>query len=126
MCKSELLKMYKRVAMPLPQRQSGNAKNLDTEVNVIPDKSVTAISRNDTHSSTADLNQGSKRTCQLSQADRLKFPANNINDPKSMHKKIRLCSTPKVETTCNGINKRRCDEQNEELLMKKRQKITWP
>lgn len=43
MCKSELLKMYKRVAMPLPQRQSGNAKNLDTEVNVIPDKSVTAI-----------------------------------------------------------------------------------
>ena len=121
MCKSELLKMYKQVAMPLPQRQCGNAKNLDTEINMIPDKSVTAIS-NDTHSLAADLNKGSKRTCQLSQTDRLKLP---VNDPKSVHKKIRLCSTS-VETTWNGISKRRCDEQNEESLMKKRQKITWP
>lgn len=126
MCKSELLKMYKRVAMPLPQRQGGNAKNLDTEINMIPDKSVTSMSNNDTHSSTVDLNEGRKRTCELSQADRLKLPVNDLNDLKSMDKKIRLCSTPKVETTYNGINKRRCDEQNEELLMKKRQKITWP
>lgn len=35
--------MYKRVAMPLPQRQCGRAKNLDTEINVVPDKSVIAI-----------------------------------------------------------------------------------
>ncbi|XP_029666991.1 uncharacterized protein LOC115237827 isoform X2 [Formica exsecta] len=113
LCKSELLEMYKRVAMPLPQRQCGRAKNLDTEINVVPDKSVIAIS-NDMHSLTADLNKGNKRTYQLSQMDRLKFP---INDPKSVHKKIRVCSTPKIETTCNGISKRRCDEQNEILDM---------
>ncbi|KMQ98146.1 larval cuticle protein a2b [Lasius niger] len=113
MCKSELLKMYKQVAMPLPQRQCGNAKNLDTEINMIPDKSVTAISSNDTHSLAADLNKGSKRTCQLSQTDRLKLP---VNDPKSVHKKIRLCSTS-VETTWNGISKRRCDEQNESVIV---------
>ncbi|KAL6443989.1 hypothetical protein ACFW04_001746 [Cataglyphis niger] len=123
LCKSELLEMYKRVAMPLPQRQCGRVKNLGTEVNVVSDKSVIAISSNNTHSLTADLNKGNKRTCQLSQADRLKF---SVNDPKSVHKKIRVCSMPKVETTCNGISKRRCDEQNEESLMKKRQKITWP
>lgn len=34
--------MYKRVAMPLPQRQFKNAKTLDTEVNVVSDKSTTA------------------------------------------------------------------------------------
>lgn len=33
--------MYKRVAMPLPQRQR-NAKTLNTEVNVISDKSAVA------------------------------------------------------------------------------------
>lgn len=68
------------------------------------------FSSNDMHSLTEDLNKGNKRTYQLSQMDRLKFP---INDPKSVHKKIRVCSTPKIETTCNGISKRRCDEQNE-------------
>ncbi|XP_070161118.1 uncharacterized protein [Polyergus mexicanus] len=122
LCKSELLEMYKQVAMPLPQRQCGRVKNLDTEINVVPNESVITIS-NDMHSLTADINKGNKRTCQLSQIDRLKIP---INDPKSVHKKIRVCSTPKIETTCNGISKRRCDEQNEESLMKKRQKITWP
>lgn len=109
--------------MPLPQRQCGNAKKLDAEVNVVPEKSATAISNNDMHSLSVDLNNGNKRICQLSQTDKLKHP---VNDSKSMHKKIRLCSTSKVETICNGISKRRYDEQNEELLMKKRQKITWP
>ncbi|XP_029175894.1 uncharacterized protein LOC114944247 [Nylanderia fulva] len=113
MCRSELLNIYKRVAMPLPQRQGENTENLDTEVNVVSDKSVTAVS-NDTHSLTGDLNNGSKRTCQSSQADRLKLP---VNDSKSMNKKIRLCSTSKVETTCNGINKRRCDEQIESVIL---------
>lgn len=73
-----------------------------------------SFSSNNTHSLTADLNKGNKRTCQLSQADRLKFP---VNDPKSVHKKIRVCSMPKVETTCNGISKRRCDEQNEVYII---------
>ncbi|XP_011260339.1 uncharacterized protein LOC105253771 isoform X1 [Camponotus floridanus] len=118
LCKSELLEMYRRVAMPLPQRQR-NAKILNTEVNVISDKS-TVKSSNDMHSLAADLNKGTKRM--LSQTDRKL----SVNDPKSVHKKNQLYSASKVETTYNGINKRRCNEQNEESIMKKRQKITWP
>lgn len=69
------------------------------------------------HSLTAGLSKGIKRTSQPSHihADKLK----SINDQKSMSKKIQLCSTPKVETVCNGISKRKCDEQNEVLSYSK-------
>lgn len=60
------------------------------------------------HSLAADLNKETKRY-QLSQTDRKL----SVNDPKSVHKKNQLYSTSKVETTYNGINKRRCNEQNE-------------
>jgi len=61
------------------------------------------------HSLAADLNKGIKRTYQLSQTDRKL----SVNDSKSVHKKNQFYSAPKVETTYNGINKRRCNEQNE-------------
>jgi len=114
--------MYKRVAMPLPQRQRGKDSNT---VDMIPEKSATAISDDDTHCLTAGLNIGNKRISQTSHshADKLKP---SINDQRPGNKKIRLCSTPKVEIGCNGICKRSYEEQSEESLMKKRQKITWP
>ncbi|XP_011701847.1 PREDICTED: uncharacterized protein LOC105458325 [Wasmannia auropunctata] len=123
LCRSELLEMYKRVAMPLPQRQRENGKG-PSAVDTTAEKSFTAISDNDTHSLAAGLNRGKRifQTSQL-QADKLKPP---LNDQKSMNKKIRLCSTPKVEIGCNGIYKRNSEEQCEESLPKKRQKITWP
>lgn len=61
------------------------------------------------YSLAADLNKGTKRTYQLSQTDRKL----SVNDAKSVHKKNQLYSAPKVEPTYNGINKRRCNEQNE-------------
>lgn len=48
------------------------------------------------------------------QTDRLK---RSLNDQKIVHKKIQLCSMSKVETTCNGISKRSCDEQNEVCII---------
>lgn len=41
LCKNELLEMYKRVAMPLPQRQRGNAKDIDMDI--AAEKSITDI-----------------------------------------------------------------------------------
>ncbi|XP_077272858.1 uncharacterized protein LOC143903271 [Temnothorax americanus] len=123
LCRSELLEIYKRVAMPLPQRQRGNAKSSSTG-DMIPEKSVTAESDDDMYSLAAGLNSGNKRISQTfhPQTDKLK----PLNDQKPMNKNVRLCSTPKVEAGYNGICKRSCEEQSEESLMKKRQKITWP
>ncbi|KYN05717.1 PREDICTED: uncharacterized protein LOC108771399 [Cyphomyrmex costatus] len=111
--KSELLEMYKRVAMPLPQRQRGNAKNT---VDMTTENSVTVVSDNDTCSLAIDLNKGNKRIFQTShpQIDLLKP---SFNDQKSMSKKIRLCSTPKVEIGCNGIYKRNYGEQSELTIL---------
>lgn len=110
--KYELLEMYKQVAMPFPQRQRGNVK--DAAMDIRDNDSITARS-----------NKANNTMFQPSypQTDRLKRP---LNDHKIINKKIQLCSPSKVETGCNGISKRRCDEQNEEILTKKRQKITWP
>ncbi|KYN09462.1 PREDICTED: uncharacterized protein LOC108769731 [Trachymyrmex cornetzi] len=110
LCKSELLEMYKRVAMPLPQRQHGNAKNID----MISENSITVISDNDTHSLAADLNKGNKRIFQTSQSQIDTKPF--LNDQKSVSKKIRLCSTPK-EIGCNGIYKRNYGEQSELTIL---------
>lgn len=123
LCKSELVEMYKRIAMPLPQRCHRNANNLDAKAD---DVSENFTSDNHTHSLTTDLNKGNKRMCQShlqTTSDQLK---SSFNDQTLMHKKIRMHSAPKVDNVYNGIGKRRCNEQNEELLTKKRQKITWP
>ncbi|EGI61099.1 Larval cuticle protein A2B [Acromyrmex echinatior] len=110
LCKSELLEMYKRVAMPLPQRQHANAKNI---VDMISENSITVISDNDMHSLATDLNKGNKRIFQTSQ---LQTDTKPLNDQKSMSKKIRLCSTPK-EIGCNGIYKRNYGEQSEFTIL---------
>jgi hypothetical protein len=106
--------------MPLPQRQPGNVKSSNT-VDMIPENSII----DDEHCLAASLNKGDKRISQTSypQTDKLKP---SFNDQKPINKKIRLCSTSKVEIGCNRFCKRSYEEQNEELLMKKRQKITWP
>ncbi|EZA48762.1 hypothetical protein DMN91_005217 [Ooceraea biroi] len=109
LCKSELLEIYKRVAMPLPQRQRGNAKDSDKEVGIITEKSIAAVS-DDTHSST-HLNKGSKRMSHSSCPQTDKPP---VNDEKSMQKRIRLCSS-KAEVTFNG-SKRNCGEQPESII----------
>lgn len=117
LCKNELLEMYKQVVMPLPQRRV-NAK--DSEAETIAEKSFTATSDN-TFNWTCDLNKGNKRMSHSScpQTDRLK---SLTNEGKSVQKKSRLCLS---EVAYNG-SKRICDEQTEGLLIKKRQKITWP
>ncbi|KAH0945104.1 hypothetical protein HN011_010681 [Eciton burchellii] len=112
--RNELLEMYKQVAMPFPQRQ--RAKDSNTAGMTLEKFAIA--------NSTYDSNKGNKRTLHSScpqMSDKLK-PF--LNDEKSMPKKIRVCSS-KSEVTCNG-SKRKCNEQTEELLIKKRQKITWP
>ncbi|XP_011175207.1 uncharacterized protein LOC105207457 [Solenopsis invicta] len=120
LCRGELLEIYKRIAMPLPQRQHGNTKGLST-VDGLSEKSVTAVSDNDADNS----NKGTKRPPQTShsQVDKLK---SSFHDQKSASKKIRLSSMSKVEVGCNGIYKRSCEEQSEESPTRKHQKITWP
>ncbi|XP_011862092.1 PREDICTED: uncharacterized protein LOC105558792 isoform X2 [Vollenhovia emeryi] len=108
LCRSELLEMYKRVAMPLPQRQRGGAKSSST-VDMIVEKSIMAV--NDDDSLVADFNKGNKRISSHLQTDKSKAP---LNDQRPANKKIRLCSTPKVEMIeCNGIYKRSGEEQSE-------------
>ncbi|XP_032669071.1 PH domain-containing protein DDB_G0275795-like isoform X2 [Odontomachus brunneus] len=115
LCKNELLEMYRRISMPLPQRQRGSVKTLNAEVDMISEESLTVVKDNNMHSLNASLSEGTKRILQSSQLEEDKLKP-VLNDQKSPPKKIRLSSTPKVETTCNVIDKRKWDGQNQLIL----------
>ncbi|KAL0107742.1 hypothetical protein PUN28_014790 [Cardiocondyla obscurior] len=117
LCRSELLEIYRRVAMPLPQRQHGAVKSSNTTYTL--EKSVTTGNDDNVNSLALGSGKGNKRM--FSQVDKSKP---SLNDQK-VEKKTRLCSTSKAETGWNGIRKCTYEEQNEEIT-KKRQKITWP
>ncbi|XP_019695795.1 uncharacterized protein LOC105180613 [Harpegnathos saltator] len=124
LCKNELLEIYKRVSMPLPQRQRENTKTSDMKVDTTSEEFIVVAKDNNAYNLNTNLSKGTKRMSPSSQfeEDKLKL---SINDKRSLPKKIQLSSTSKVETIYNGINKRKSEEQNEEPL-KKYQKITWP
>ncbi|CAL7941284.1 unnamed protein product [Xylocopa violacea] len=123
--KSELIELYKRVALPLPQRQSENIDNLDTKkyteaMHYINESHTNSVFSNDTSSTTT--NPDETREVSEFSSERPKSPMNEV---KEVSKKIRLHNSENV-TKCNGIDKRINDEKVDEAPMKKRQKITWP
>lgn len=122
LCGSELIEMYKRIAMPLPQRQSEDAQVLATNSkNSVNEFEKTSASlSNNTHALKRSLSEATK----MSHCSNLR-PKSPINDFNSAPKKIRLAKA-RGETECNGVDKRTIDEKHEESPLKKRQKITWP
>ncbi|CAK9796388.1 hypothetical protein ANTQUA_LOCUS765 [Anthophora quadrimaculata] len=121
--KSELIELYKRVALPLPQRQSEDSENLDIKredeaTSSINEAHRNSISSNGVNSMKTARNQTieeSKPVC-----TRSKSTMNELTPKRTyLHK---LSNT----TKCNSIDKRTCDEKHDGAPLKKRQKITWP
>lgn len=122
LCRSELIEMYKRIAMPLPQRQSEGAQNSATDNKNSTndfDKYSDTLS-NSTHTLKRSLSDSTKMS--HSSNLRSKSPANECN---SAPKKIRLAKA-KSGSEFNGVDKRTNDGKHDESPLKKRQKITWP
>ncbi|XP_017755077.1 PREDICTED: uncharacterized protein LOC108547181 [Eufriesea mexicana] len=123
--KSDLIELYKRVALPLPQRQSENIQNFDTKgyneeiysTNEFHRKLVLLTS---TCSTKASLNETIKTPATSSVRSK-----SSINEFKQTSKKIRLCNSNNV-LKYNGIDKRISDEKHDGASPKKKQKITWP
>ncbi|KAL2740221.1 uncharacterized protein V1478_000362 [Vespula squamosa] len=131
--KIELIELYKRVAMPLPQRQPGNINCKEANRNNLNRKPVSEIDKNmivqlsDKHDNTSTTNLPEKKR-RVSQGNLIE-PKSFMHETKSVLKKVCLTSISKVEIDCNGINKHEINEENEDSTLppkKKRQKITWP
>lgn len=132
--KIELMELYKRVAMPLPQRQTGNKNCRELNINNLNQKPMLELCDNnitiqvsDKHDSTSSTNLCEKRRRVLQ--GNLIESKSSTHETKSVLKKIRLSSISQTETDSNGINKHDIKEENEESTLaptRKRQKITWP
>ncbi|XP_076756706.1 uncharacterized protein LOC143426876 [Xylocopa sonorina] len=123
--KSELIDLYKRVALPLPQRQSESIDNLDTKkyteaMRFANESHRNSVSSDNPTNTATDLNE--TREASEFSCTRSKSPTNEDTEAS---KKMRLHNSNNV-TKCNGIDKRINNEKIDEAPMKKRQKITWP
>lgn len=134
--KTELIEIYKRVAMPLPQRQHGDNNHKEEKKNNMNGNSqLEEWGENTTQNpksnesndiSSTNLSEKRKKICQENLTD---LSPLSTEETKSVSKKIRLSTTSIVETDCNGIMKHKINEKNEDSAstpIKKRQKITWP
>ncbi|KAG7209621.1 hypothetical protein KM043_011272 [Ampulex compressa] len=113
--KNELIETYKRVALPLPQRQYENVQYLYGQIHENQQKG-------NYDSWSVKRSFSNITTSHPSQTERLKFC---VNDHKSTPKKICL-STSKEEKESYGVEKRASDGRGDGAPTKKRQKITWP
>ncbi|CAD1479755.1 unnamed protein product, partial [Heterotrigona itama] len=107
----ELIELYKRVALPLPQRQSESIQNSDKKqhnegTNHIDELHRNSVLMNGTSSKT-DVNGTTKLA--ESSCVRSKSPA---NDRKQTSKKICLHNSNNF-TKSNGIDKRTNDEKHD-------------
>lgn len=135
--KIELVEIYKRVAMPLPQRQcadkkyteenyesvNGNCGSEEYDKNIILENLKSNESNN---ISNTNLYEKRKR---VHQGKSVEILNSFVDETKSVSKKMRLSTTSKVETDCNGLTKHMTNEKHEDSALtpiKKRQKITWP
>ncbi|KAK2582073.1 hypothetical protein KPH14_002777 [Odynerus spinipes] len=135
--KTELVEIYKRVALPLPQRQHGNKKYKEENKNNMDenseseecDKNVTLQNSNSNESINISSTNSCEKRKRVSQVNATEISKLFIDETNSVSKKICLSTTSKIETECNGIMKHKITEKNEDSTLtptKKRQKITWP
>ncbi|CAK9818454.1 hypothetical protein ANTPLA_LOCUS9774 [Anthophora plagiata] len=121
--KSELIELYKRVALPLPQRQSEDSENLDIKRKDEATSSIKEYHRNSISSNGVNSTKTAKsQTIEESKpvCTRSKSTINELTPKRTcLHK---LSNTTKY----NSIDKRTCDEKQDGAPLKKRQKITWP
>lgn len=119
----ELIELYKRVALPLPQRQSESIQNSD-----IRQHHEAMYSVNESHRNSVSLNGTSTRKTDINETEKEIFcirPKSSANELKQTSDKIRL-NNSNTFTKCNGIGKHNNDGKHDEAPSKKRQKITWP
>ncbi|XP_076652120.1 uncharacterized protein LOC143358679 [Halictus rubicundus] len=125
--RSQLIELYKRVAMPLPKRGSENSQNSDNNKNNEQEKNHLA---DECQSDVVSFNGTSniKRSIseiKLSPSSCSTKPKSPVNELKQTSKKIRLYNSNNMRDY-NGIDKRINDGKHDEAPSKKRQKITWP
>ncbi|XP_071872249.1 uncharacterized protein isoform X1 [Bombus fervidus] len=121
--KFELIELYKRVALPLPQRQSESTQNSD-----IRQHNETMYSVNESHRNPVSLNGTSTRKTDVNETAKeilCTRPKSSANELKQTSNKICLYNS-NTFTKCNSIGKRNNDGKHDEAPSKKRQKITWP
>lgn len=119
----ELIELYKRVALPLPQRQSESTQNSD-----IRQHNEAIYSVNESHRNPVSLNRTSTRKTDVNETAKEIFcisPKSSENELKQTSNKIRLYNSNTFKR-CNGIDKHNNDGTHDEAPSKKRQKITWP
>ncbi|XP_031829802.1 uncharacterized protein LOC116425789 [Nomia melanderi] len=125
--RSQLIELYKRVAMPLPKRGTENSQNSTTKSNNEQEKQH---SSNQCQKDITSLNgeSNTKRNTKEMKTSPLPYstkPKSPVNEIKEIPKKIRLYNSNNLKD-CNGVNKRVNVEKHDEAPLKKRQKITWP
>ncbi|XP_031370305.1 uncharacterized protein LOC116186607 isoform X2 [Apis dorsata] len=116
----ELIELYKRVALPLPQRHSENMQNLEIKGHNEATHFDNELYRNSISFTKICINETTKML--ESSYVRSKSSTNEI---KQTSKKIRLNNSNNF-TKCNDIDKHVNDEKYDGAPLKKRQKITWP
>lgn len=120
-----LIELYKRVAMPLPQRESEN--NHSSSINK-DNKETNSV--NESHQNLSNLNGTSDTKIHIneitksSQISHMKLTTSE-HELKCSTKKMRLYNS-NTETKCNGVDKCDDDDKFEGAPSRKRQKITWP
>ncbi|KOC62884.1 hypothetical protein WH47_02587 [Habropoda laboriosa] len=108
--KLELIELYKRVALPLPQRQSKSSQNLDTERQNEATSSTNEFYRN----SISSNGTNSMRTIKSRKIEAPKLfrtrPESPVNEVAS--KRICLHNLSNI-TKCNGVHKHKNDEKHD-------------
>ncbi|XP_034181411.2 uncharacterized protein LOC117604914 isoform X1 [Osmia lignaria lignaria] len=107
----ELIELYKRVAMPLPQRQSENSQNSNVkkdneESNSVNESHQNSVPLNDTSSTKPNVNEVTKAP----QFSNMKSATSPGNEFKCTTKKVHLCNSSNI-IKCNGVDKRNSDEK---------------
>ncbi|XP_012275864.1 uncharacterized protein LOC105697268 [Orussus abietinus] len=133
--KPELVEIYKRVVLPLPQRQFDEARHLGKKLSTLRSKNgiATACYEENVFTEKEEFSPSKSNPEQNgviqarvnNNVERLKPP---ISDSKSLPKKICLSHAYKAEKECALKRKHSEIKSFQGSLMdsKKRQKITWP
>lgn len=126
LCRSELIEMYKQIAMPLPQRTRHDIAN--SSLNNEEEGSTSTVHPENSEAQSSkpcSLKRSFSETKKVSLTSIDSNSKSPTNDAKDVMKKVCM-NSPKSESECNGTEKRVGDQKNEEAPPKKRQKITWP
>ncbi|XP_078043269.1 uncharacterized protein LOC144473350 isoform X1 [Augochlora pura] len=125
--RSQLIELYKRVAMPLPKRQDDISENLDNKMSSDQEKKNTVdVCQRDTASLNGTIStKRSISEIKSSPSPCSTKPKSPVNEFKQTPKKIRLYNSNNLRAFSDS-DKRINDGKHDEAPSKKRQKITWP